>query len=97
MKVLILGATGESPCPHFINRSDDFVGFIGLPAAQAFVRGGHIVYGQSRSEKSKGELIKEEIIPIVLNPATGEGVKAFVDLVKNVDVGVLHSYSEGRN
>jgi hypothetical protein len=46
------------------------------------------VYGQSRSEKSKGGLIKEEIIPVVLDPATDEGVKAFVDLAKHVDVGM---------
>ena len=64
------------------------VGFIGLPAAQAFVRGGHIVYGQSRSEKSKEDLIKEEIIPIVLDPATDDGVRSFVEIAKNVDVGM---------
>jgi nucleoside-diphosphate-sugar epimerase len=64
------------------------IGFIGLPTAQAFVRGGHIVYGQSRSEKSKGELIKEEIVPVILDPSTDEGVKAFVDVAKDVDVGM---------
>jgi hypothetical protein len=87
MKVLILGATGESSPLSLLNPWRR-VGFIGLPAAQAFVRGGHIVYGQTRSEKLKGELTKEEIIPIVLDPATDEGVKAFVEVAKNVDVGM---------
>lgn len=63
------------------------LGFIGLPTAQAFVRKGHIVYGQSRSEKADIYLRKEEIVPIVLDPATNEGVKAFVEAAKNVDVG----------
>ncbi|KAI0635891.1 NAD-P-binding protein [Trametes polyzona] len=49
MKVLILGATG----------------FIGLPVAQAFVRAGHIVYGQTRSAAKAKQLAAEEIIPIV--------------------------------
>ncbi|KAI0714259.1 NAD(P)-binding protein [Cerioporus squamosus] len=49
MKVLILGATG----------------FIGLPAAQAFVRAGHVVYGQTRSAAKAKQLVGEEIIPVV--------------------------------
>ncbi|KAJ7078011.1 hypothetical protein B0H15DRAFT_954777 [Mycena belliarum] len=49
MKVLILGATG----------------FIGLPAAQALVRAGHMVYGLSRSEAKAKMLAAEEIIPII--------------------------------
>ena len=67
------------------------IGFIGLPAAQAFARGGHIVYGQTRSEKSTGDLVKEEIIPVVLDPGSGEGVEAFVKVAKDVDVGEFHS------
>lgn len=45
------------------------------------------MYGQSRSEKAEIDLRKEEIVPIVLDPATNEGVKAFVEAAKNVDVG----------
>ena len=82
MKVLILGATGELP-----RISKLMIGFIGLPAAQAFVRGGHIVYGQTRSKKSTGDLVKEEIIPVVLDPGNDEGVEAFVKVAKDVDVG----------
>jgi len=65
----------------------DCAGFIGLPTAQAFVRAGHIVYGSTRSDNSKGELIKEEIIPVVLDPGSNEGVEAFVEIAKDVDVG----------
>ncbi|KDQ52201.1 hypothetical protein JAAARDRAFT_50342 [Jaapia argillacea MUCL 33604] len=49
MKVLVLGASG----------------FIGLPAAQALVRAGHVVYGLTRSAAKAKELAAEEIIPIV--------------------------------
>ena len=35
-------------------------GFIGLPVAQAFVRAGHIVYGQTRSEEKAKQLAAEE-------------------------------------
>lgn len=45
------------------------------------------MYGQSRSEKADVHLRKEEIVPVVLDPATNEGVKAFVEVAKNVDVG----------
>ncbi|KAJ6505351.1 hypothetical protein C8R45DRAFT_547887 [Mycena sanguinolenta] len=48
MKVLILGATG----------------FIGLPAAGALVRAGHIVYGLARSEAKAMVLAAQEIIPV---------------------------------
>jgi len=68
-------------------------GFIGLPAAQAFVRAGHIVYGQTRSEKSSQSLAKEEIIPLVLDPSTDEGLEAFAALAKKVDVGKSNSPS----
>ncbi|KAJ4490633.1 hypothetical protein J3R30DRAFT_3653869 [Lentinula aciculospora] len=58
MKVLIFGASG----------------FIGFPAAQALVRAGHIVYGQTRSQ-AKAQLLKTEesmidstFIPIVCEP-----------------------------
>ncbi|KAJ7133335.1 hypothetical protein C8R44DRAFT_829260 [Mycena epipterygia] len=49
MKVLIIGATG----------------FIGLPAAQALVRAGHIVYGLARTHEKAKTLSAEEIIPII--------------------------------
>ncbi|KAJ7206324.1 hypothetical protein GGX14DRAFT_457580 [Mycena pura] len=49
MKVLILGATG----------------FIGLPAAQALVRAGHIVYGLARTPEKAKLLAREEIIPVL--------------------------------
>ncbi len=35
-------------------------GFIGLPIAQAFVRAGHIVYGQTRSAAKAKQLAAEE-------------------------------------
>ena len=35
-------------------------GFIGFPAAQAFVRAGHIVYGQTRSASKAKQLATEE-------------------------------------
>lgn len=56
MKVLVLGASG----------------FIGLPAAQALCRSGHVVYGLTRSEEKAKQLAADEIIPIVgevTNPA----------------------------
>ncbi|KIK64209.1 hypothetical protein GYMLUDRAFT_40498 [Collybiopsis luxurians FD-317 M1] len=52
MKVLILGASG----------------FIGFPAAQALVRAGHIVYGQTRSQDNAKRLMAEEIFPVVCDP-----------------------------
>jgi len=52
MKVLIFGSTG----------------FIGFPAAQALVRAGHIVYGQTRSQENAKRIAAEEIIPIVCDP-----------------------------
>ncbi|KAJ3822765.1 hypothetical protein F5878DRAFT_577591 [Lentinula raphanica] len=52
MKVLIFGASG----------------FIGFPAAQALIRAGHTVYGQTRSQAKATRLQAEEIIPIVCDP-----------------------------
>ncbi|KAI0359910.1 NAD-P-binding protein [Trametes cingulata] len=66
MKVLILGATG----------------FIGLPIAQAFVRAGHIVYGQTRSAEKAKQLAAEEIIPVV---ADIKDTAAYLHLVASVD------------
>jgi len=51
MKVIVLGASG----------------FIGLPAAQALVRAGHVVYGLTRSASKAKQLAAEEIIPVVGN------------------------------
>ncbi|OSD06535.1 NAD(P)-binding protein [Trametes coccinea BRFM310] len=66
MKVLILGATG----------------FIGLPVAQAFVRAGHVVYGQTRSATKSMQLAAEEIIPVVAD--LNETAK-YLSLVASVD------------
>jgi len=70
MKVLIFGATG----------------FIGNPAAKAFARAGHIVYGTTRSEKSARALAEEEIVPVVCDPATPEGIKVFSSIAEACDV-----------
>ncbi|TDL25628.1 NAD-binding protein [Rickenella mellea] len=55
MKVLVLGATG----------------FLGLPVAQAFVRSGHEVWGQTRSQSKAKLLASEEIIPLIADPSNG--------------------------
>ncbi|KAL4252841.1 NAD(P)-dependent Metabolic Enzyme [Abortiporus biennis] len=49
MRVLVIGATG----------------FIGLPATQALVRAGHIVYGLTRTAEKAKQLQAEEVIPII--------------------------------
>ena len=54
MKVLILGASG----------------FIGFPTSQAFLRSGHIVYGQTRSQSSAAA---SEIVPVVCDPYVEAG------------------------
>jgi len=67
MKVLVLGASG----------------FIGLPAAQALSRAGHIVYGLTRSEAKGKQLAADEIIPVVgevTNPS------AWIHLIGTLDV-----------
>ncbi|PIL35612.1 hypothetical protein GSI_02340 [Ganoderma sinense ZZ0214-1] len=66
MKVLIIGASG----------------FIGLPVAQAFVRAGHIVYGQTRSEDKAKQLAAQEIIPIVCGPTD---VNKYMSLIPTLD------------
>ncbi|KAH8112045.1 NAD-binding protein [Phellopilus nigrolimitatus] len=83
MKVLILGATG----------------FIGLPAAQAFVRNGHEVYGQTRSASKARLLASEEIIPVIADPATGEQWSAaaeqadvVIDCTGGTDIQPLSQY-----
>ncbi|WVF69713.1 hypothetical protein IAT40_004492 [Kwoniella sp. CBS 6097] len=71
MKVLILGATGV----------------LGFPAAQAFVRAGHIVYGSTRSaESAKTKLASNEIIPVVGDPHSDEGRKIWGKVAAQVDV-----------
>ncbi|KAI0719254.1 NAD(P)-binding protein [Cerioporus squamosus] len=67
MKILILGATG----------------FIGLPAAQALIRAGHVVYGQTRFASKARQLAMEEIIPIV---ADLKDTTAYLHLVSSLDV-----------
>ncbi|WVQ98137.1 hypothetical protein IAU59_005259 [Kwoniella sp. CBS 9459] len=71
MKVLILGATGA----------------LGFPAAQAFVRAGHIVYGSTRSAQSaRTKLAPNEIIPIVVDPHSDDGKKTWGKIASQVDV-----------
>ncbi|KAH9850363.1 NAD-P-binding protein [Lenzites betulinus] len=77
MKVLILGASG----------------FIGLPVAQAFVRAGHIVYGQTRSAEKAKLLAAEEIIPVVADVKDTEAylplgatLDAVIDAIGGADI-----------
>jgi len=67
MKVLVLGASG----------------FIGLPAAQALSRAGHIVYGLTRSAAKGKQLAADEITPVV-----GEvnDPSAWLPLISTLDV-----------
>jgi nucleoside-diphosphate-sugar epimerase len=46
---------------------DSASGFIGLPIAQALVRAGHQVFGQTRSQKKAKQLIAEESRPATIN------------------------------
>ncbi|GAW10223.1 NAD P-binding protein [Lentinula edodes] len=66
MKILIFGASG----------------FIGFPAAQALIRAGHIVYGQTRSRENVQRFEAEEIIPIVCEPESN----AWHSLLPTLDV-----------
>jgi len=66
MKVLVLGATG----------------FIGLPAAQALVRAGHMVYGLARTQAKAKALAAEEIIPIIGDVDSD----AWIPLIATLDV-----------
>ncbi|WRT64693.1 uncharacterized protein IL334_001627 [Kwoniella shivajii] len=73
MKVLILGATG----------------FIGFPAAEAFVRAGHIVYGTTRSARSaEQKLSPKEIIPVVADPSSEEGMAEWGKIAARCDIVV---------
>ncbi|THG92554.1 hypothetical protein EW145_g8676, partial [Phellinidium pouzarii] len=67
MKVFIFGATG----------------FIGLPVAQAFVRNGHEIFGQTRSASKAKLLESEEIIPVIADPEKSE---EWVSYVEKADV-----------
>ena len=71
MKILILGASG----------------FIGKPAAVAFVRVGHIVYGQTRSLDTAKHLAAQEIVPVVCDPHSEEGKAIWGQLAAQADVG----------
>lgn len=71
MKVIVFGATG----------------FIGSSVAQAFVRAGHITYGTSRSESSKRELVAQEVIPIICDPYSKEGLQAWGRIAETADAG----------
>ncbi len=73
MKVLILGASG----------------FIGNATALAFVRAGHIVYGQTRSSTTAKKLAADEIIPVVCDPHTEEGKATWGKIASQADVGMF--------
>ncbi|ORY30349.1 hypothetical protein BCR39DRAFT_529303 [Naematelia encephala] len=72
MKVLVLGASG----------------FIGYRVAQAFVRAGHIVYGQTRSESTGKTLPAEEIVPVVCDPLVDAGRAIWGPVASQCDVVV---------
>lgn len=65
----------------------DIPGFIGKPVADAFVRAGHIVYGQTRSKDTGRDLAKDEIIPVVCDPLTDEGRATWGKIAGSADVG----------
>jgi nucleoside-diphosphate-sugar epimerase len=69
MKVIVLGASG----------------YIGFPVAQAFVRAGHIVYGQTRSTSKAKQLAVEEIIPII---GEATNIEPWQSLLATADVVV---------
>ncbi|KAJ7174171.1 hypothetical protein C8R43DRAFT_637355 [Mycena crocata] len=70
MKVLVLGATG----------------FIGLPAAQALARAGHMVYGLARTQEKARALAADEIIPVI-----GDlDADSWIPLIATLDV-ILHA------
>ncbi|KAL5525327.1 hypothetical protein ACEPAF_9197 [Sanghuangporus sanghuang] len=84
MKVLILGATG----------------FIGFPAAQALVRAGHEVYGQTRNPDKAKLLVSEEIIPVIADPSKGEEWASIVekadvviDCIGGMDIKTISQYA----
>ncbi|EJD05188.1 NAD-binding protein [Fomitiporia mediterranea MF3/22] len=83
MKVLVLGATG----------------FIGFPAAQALVRNGHEVYGQTRNAEKTKLLASEEIIPVVADPtkkeewvSVAEKVDVVIDCIGGMDIKTISQY-----
>ncbi|KAI0340672.1 NAD(P)-binding protein [Trametopsis cervina] len=67
MKVLIFGAAG----------------FVGFPVAQALLRAGHTVYGQTRTAERANLLASNEITPII---AEATDVSAWEFLIADVDV-----------
>ncbi|THH31518.1 hypothetical protein EUX98_g2672 [Antrodiella citrinella] len=67
MRVLIIGATG----------------FIGLPAAQALVRAGHVVFGLARTPEKAKLLAVEEIVPV---SGDASDPSKWIDLVATIDV-----------
>jgi nucleoside-diphosphate-sugar epimerase len=71
MKVIVFGATG----------------FIGSSVAEAFSRAGHITYGTSRSQSAKQSLIAQEIIPIICDPYSKEGLEAWGRIAETADAG----------
>jgi len=79
MKVLIIGATGV----------------VGLPAAQALVRAGHIVYGLARTPEKAKLLAAEEIIPVsgdASDPSKWISLVATIDVVIEAIGGTMEIY-----
>lgn len=50
------------------------------------MRGGHIVYGQTRSESTATDFAKEEIIPVVCDPYDDAGKAKWGKVAAEVDV-----------
>lgn len=59
-------------------------GFVGSAVASAFVRAGHIVYGQTRSKDTGERMAAQEIFPVVCDPFSEGDIWAKV--AKDVDV-----------
>lgn len=65
-------------------------GFIGSAVSHAFVRAGHIVWGQTRSQETADTKFgPNEIIPVVCDPTTQEGQSEWAQVAKQVDVGTF--------
>lgn len=62
MKVIVLGFVHHDSYPVLGIDSPilSSTGFIGFPVAQALVRAGHVVYGQTRSDSKYKQLAEEE-------------------------------------
>lgn len=74
--------------------SPDSPGFIGSAVTHAFVRAGHIVWGQTRSQETADrDFAPHEIIPVVCDPTTKDGQEAWAKVAKQADVGAFITLS----